>query len=342
MSHLCLSADGSALVSADADNRVKVWTTDPTRETNVLTHEGIVVYTAVAPEGGLLATSNPNFFVVDLWDLRSGAAKRQRFINDAKAEPAFSPDGKWLALRRFADPNGNEVELWDRSTTPYRRVQFLPSAYGFGHLLRFSPDSRILVFRAPGEVLELWDTVARQSLGQLPDHTSSCGTAFSSDGELIATGCRGQIRIWHVRSQRLLAMIEKQHRDIRSLCFSSDDNMLMAASGDAEVRRWDVTNPEAPHPLPPLRGHTAFVHQIALSPDGKILASAGNDSTVRLWDPLSGEELVTLRGHSAVVACVAWSPDGQSLYTGSGDATVRIWRAPSWKDIEQTQGSRLN
>ncbi len=324
VSHLCLSADGRTLVSADVDNRIKVWTTDPTRETNVLTQEGIAVYTAVAPEAELLAISNPNFFTVDLWDLRSGAATR--FVTDAKAEPAFSPDGKWLALRRFTDPV--EVELWDRTTTPYRKVQALPCAAAIGHQLRFSPDSRILVFRAPGEVMELWDTVARQSLGQLPDHPLKlCGTAFSSDGELIATGCNGRIRIWHVRSRELLATMEEQHDVVRSLCFSSDDNMLIAASGNAEVRRWDVTDPENPHPLSPLRGHTAFVHQIALSPDGKTLASGGEDSTLRLWDPLAGQELMTLRAHSAVIACLAWSPDGQSLYTGSGDATVRIWRA---------------
>ena len=338
VSHLCLSADGRTLVSADVNNRIKVWTTDPTGETNVLTQEGIVVYTAVAPEGELLVTTNPNFFTVDLWDLRSGAATR--FVTDAKAEPAFSPDGKWLALRRFSDPI--EVELWDRTTTPYRKVQALPCAFAIGHQLRFSPDSRILVFLAPGEpneVLELWDTVARQSLGQLPDHPSKfCSTAFSSDGELIATGCDGRIRIWHARSQRLLAAMGEQHDDVRSLCFSSDDNMLIAASGNAEVRRWDVTDPENPHSLSPLRGHTAFVCQIALSPDGKTLASGGWDSTLRLWDPLAGQELMILRAHSAVIACLAWSPDGQSLYTGSGDATVRIWHAATEHEI-QTQSA---
>jgi WD40 repeat protein len=335
VSHLCLSADGSTLVSADIDNRIKVWTTDPTGETNVLTQEGIVIHTAVAPEGELLVTNNPNFFTVDLWDLQSGAATR--FVTDARAEPAFSPDGKWLALRRVTDPM--EVELWDRTTTPYHKVSVGPCAFSIGHQLRFSPDSRILVFRAPGAVLELWDTVARQSLGQLPDHPSIyCGTAFSGDGELIATGCDGRIRIWHVRSRELLAAMGEQHDDVRSLCFSSDDNMLIAASGNAEVRRWDVTDPESPHPLSPLRGHTAFVNQIALSPDGKTLASGGWDSTLRLWDPLAGQELMTLRAHSAVISCLAWSPDGQSLYTGSGDATVRIWRAATEHEI-QTQSA---
>ena len=182
--------------------------------------------------------------------------------------------------------------------------------------------------------MELWDTVARQSLGQLPDHPSIfCGTAFSSNGELIATSCGRRIRIWHVRSRELLAAMGEQYYDVRSLCFSSDDNMLIAASGNAEIRLWDVTNPENPQPLSPLRGHTAFVNQIALSPDGKTLASGGWDSTLRLWDPLAGRELMTLRAHSAIISCLAWSPDGESLYTGSGDATVRIWHAATEQEI---------
>ncbi|MCH8194142.1 MAG: WD40 repeat domain-containing protein, partial [Planctomycetes bacterium] len=338
VSQLCLSADGSTLVSGDVNGWVKVWMTDPNAETNVLTHEGLIVYTAVAPEGDLLAATNSNFFAVDLWDLRSRTATR--IINDAKAEVAFSPDGKWRALRTFSKPY--KVELWDRSTTLEGPDQDLSCAMAIGYQLRFSPDSRILVFRAPGESnepnsLQLWDIDASKSLGQLPDMTEICGTAFSSAGELIATGTDGRIRIWDVRSQTLLAEIEDQYKQIRSLCFSADDIMLIAASGNADVRRWDVTDLEHPQELSPLRGHTAFVNQIALSPDGKTLASGGDDSTLRLWDPLSGEELVTLRAHSSIIQCLAWSPDGQTLYTGSGDATVRIWHAPSWEEIEAAE-----
>ena len=155
-------------------------------------------------------------------------------------------------------------------------------------------------------------------------------SACASDRELMATGTDGRIQIWPVRSQALLATMPDQHKKIRSLCFSADDIRLIAASGNADVRRWDVTDLEHPQELSPLRGHTAFVNQIALSPDGKTLASGGDDSTLRLWDPLSGEELVTLRAHSSIIQCLAWSPEGQTLYTGSGDATVSIWHSPRW------------
>jgi WD40 repeat protein len=328
VTHLALSADGSMLVSADADSEVKVWATDPGEEPNLLPHDGIVVWAAVSPDGQTLATSDPNFFTVRLWDLRTRASTP--LITNDKAEVAFSPDGKWLALRRF---NG-KVELQDRTVTPYRTQHVLQGVVTIGYQLRFSPDSRILVYPGKGENLELWDVIANKRLGGLPNHSGWVGaTAFSPDGEVIAAGSSGQIRLWNAQSQRLLSTIGQQ-REIRSICFSPDGRMLVAGSGDEEVRRWDVSDPELPRPLSPLRGHTAFVAQLAFSPDGKTLATGSYDSTLKLWDMALGQEVATLRGHSAVIQCLAWSPDGQTIYTGSGDATVRIWRAPSWEEID--------
>jgi len=328
ISHLALSADGKTLVSTDMSNEIKVWATDPAEEANVLTHDGIVVHAAISPDGEMLATSDPNFLTVRLWNLRTRSATP--FITNDKAQVAFSPDGKWLAIGRYS----GAVELWDRTSMPYRKAQVVAGFLAIGYYLNFSPDSRILAFRAPGDVVGLWDVAAQRSLGQLQNHSSiTCGTAFSSDGELIATGSDGQVRIWHVRSQRLLAAIAGQSSAIRSVCFSPDASVLVGASGDAEVRRWNISDPKHPQPLTPLRGHTAFVPQIIFSPDGKTLATASYDSTLRLWNAALGEEVATLRGHSAVVQCLTWSADGRAIFTGSGDATVRIWRAPSWEEI---------
>jgi WD40 repeat protein len=328
ISHLALSADGKTLISADINNEIKVWATDPAEDANVLTHDGIVVHTAISPDDEMLATSDPNFFTVRLWNLRTRAATP--FISKDKAQVAFSPDGKWLAIGRFNGP----VELWDRMSMPYRKAQVVMGLSAIGYHLNFSPDSRILAFRAAGDVVELWDVAAQKSLGQLQNHSSvACGTAFSSDGKLIATGSDSQVRIFQVRSQRLLATIGAQDSSIRSVCFSPDASVLAAASGNAQVRRWNISDPTRPRPLPPLTGHTAFVPQIAFSPDGKTLATASYDSTLRLWNAALGQEVAVLRGHSAVVQCLTWSADGQAIFTGSGDATVRIWRAPSWEEI---------
>ena len=45
----------------------------------------------------------------------------------------------------------------------------------------------------------------------------------------------------------------------------------------------------------PLRGHTALVGDVDVSPDGSLLASGGVDTTVRLWDVAERRELAVLQ-----------------------------------------------
>ncbi len=74
-----------------------------------------------------------------------------------------------------------------------------------------------------------------------------------------------------------------------------------------------------------LRGHTAAVSQVRISPDGRWIASASADGTARIWDAATGAHLDTLVGHMAGVSCVAWSPDSDILATGSDDKAIRLW-----------------
>lgn len=74
-----------------------------------------------------------------------------------------------------------------------------------------------------------------------------------------------------------------------------------------------------------LRGHTAAVSQVRISPDGRWIASASADGTVKIWDAETGAHLNTLVGHMAGVSCVAWAPDSNTLATGSDDKAIRLW-----------------
>ncbi|KAK0657490.1 WD40-repeat-containing domain protein [Cercophora newfieldiana] len=90
--------------------------------------------------------------------------------------------------------------------------------------------------------------------------------------------------------------------------------------------------PSARQPLTPhyqkrvaLRGHTAAISQVRISPDGRWIASASADGTAKIWDAQTGENIDTLVGHMAGLSCVAWAPDSNCLATGSDDKAIRLW-----------------
>jgi WD40 repeat protein len=75
-----------------------------------------------------------------------------------------------------------------------------------------------------------------------------------------------------------------------------------------------------------LRGHTAEVLCVAISPRSPVLASGSHDKTIKLWHLETGELIGTLTGHFDSVNAVAFSSDGHFLASGSHDKTVKIWR----------------
>lgn len=91
------------------------------------------------------------------------------------------------------------------------------------------------------------------------------------------------------------------------------------------VSRRQVHVSRAPAAPPVIRGHSAPITSVAVSPGGRVLASGSRDTTVKLWDLRTGQERNTLRGHSGPVLSLAFAHDGKTLASSSEDHTVRLW-----------------
>jgi WD40 repeat protein/tRNA A-37 threonylcarbamoyl transferase component Bud32 len=177
----------------------------------------------------------------------------------------------------------------------------------------------------------------RGGIFTLHGHTDGLtGTAFSPDGQLLATASVDQsARLWDARSGELLLTLEGHADRVSGVAFSPDGRCLATASWDGSVRLWDVDSGEL---LLTLEGHGDRVSSVAFSPDGKRLATASWDLTARLWDVRSGELLLALQGHRGAVYGVAFSPDGECLATASADGTSRLWDAGSGEQLLTFQG----
>nr|WP_211178374.1 DnaJ domain-containing protein [Brasilonema octagenarum] len=94
---------------------------------------------------------------------------------------------------------------------------------------------------------------------------------------------------------------------------------------ETEVVSLKGASPETWKCVQTLRGHTAAVNAIAITPDSQTLASASNDTTVRLWNLKTGKWLYTLAGQEEAVLSVAITSDSKTLVSGSVARKISSW-----------------
>ncbi|MEG3910282.1 serine/threonine-protein kinase [Microcoleus sp. w1-18aA5] len=149
--------------------------------------------------------------------------------------------------------------------------------------------------------------------------------ALSPDGQTLVSASFGTIRIWNLRTGRLLVPpLYSVHskKSVKTLAVSPDGSILASGGGDNNVILWDLKTGRR---MRTIAAHKAAVNAIAFSRDGQTLASGSDDKTVRLWNVKTGSRLRTLSGHAGGVNAIALSRDGKTLASGSQDKTVRLW-----------------
>ncbi len=165
---------------------------------------------------------------------------------------------------------------------------------------------------------DLTKSVFTETLGNILSAT------FSPNGQLLATcdtDC--QIRLWDVKTGKLLAICQGHKNWVRSVAFSPDSRVLASGAADYTVRFWNVMDGAC---LKTCRGHQNEVFSVAFSLNGQHLVSSSGDLTLRLWQLQTGECLQTFEGHTSWVRSVAFHPsDARILASGGDDQTIRVW-----------------
>lgn len=245
-----------------------------------------VVALAASPDGRYLAAGG-KFGRLALWDLPSGQLLRDLKLHDFDIWAlAFSPEGTLLASGGF----DGRVKLWDLRT-------------GLEAGVFCDPELRS---------------------AEAPEGTAHTGwvrcVAFSPDGERLATGgCDGYVRIWDVRTLRLLAKL-RGGINVYSVAFSPDGKFLAWSNNPGEVR-WATAGDWQEVRVVPVR-HSAFC--VAFSPLGGRVAAAGHHKVVWVWDVASGALLRQLSGHEGRIWGLVFLTETR-LVTTAEDGTFRVW-----------------
>ena len=148
-------------------------------------------------------------------------------------------------------------------------------------------------------------------------------------GGVLASGSRGEIRLWDINTGRLIATLSEypwldswQVDEINSLAFSPDGQILIGGGADATLKIWHIGARDL---IDILEEHKAAVRCVAYSPSGQTLATGGDDRKISLWNRRKREAFTTLSWGDSVPHSLAFSPNGQLLASGSY-RKIKIWR----------------
>jgi WD40 repeat protein/serine/threonine protein kinase len=141
-------------------------------------------------------------------------------------------------------------------------------------------------------------------------------------------------------------------RDYRQLGSQLIGRLLGTAAPDIQAllkgaaennRPW--IRPLTPSLTPPggplirtFKGHTAWVHSVALTSDGRFAVSGSWDCTLRVWDLRLGQSVRTLEGHRGWVNAVAVTPDGSRAISAASDCTLRVWDLGTGQSVQTLKG----
>ena len=156
-------------------------------------------------------------------------------------------------------------------------------------------------------------------------------TAFSADGELLATGEGGTLQLWEVATGRPIRSFVGHWDEIRALAFSPDGQVLASSAYDRTVRLWGVTTGRLLQMFE--SEERRYDQSLVFRPDGNVLAVlSGNEGL--LWDISTGRRN-SFKAPEALITSLVFLSDGSIRFSSADLDRVGIW------DLAQHQPLRM-
>jgi WD40 repeat protein/serine/threonine protein kinase len=236
--NLAFGPDGTWLMTGcGADDRLRIWDVGTARVRQEITFPDMHVSSpTVSPDGTIVAVTanrpNEQIPILTVCDIASGKS----LFSTQGVALAYSPDGRWLAVRA-----GDEKTLLLLDARTYKTATRFTGHEKFVDKATFSPDSSCLASCSRDRTVRLWQ-IESGECQVLRGHTDEVyAIAFHPDGTRLATAARdGAVWLWDVARGEAVARLPRHKSFVWSLAFSPDGATLASGSGDTTIRLWDT------------------------------------------------------------------------------------------------------
>lgn len=289
----CLQFDDDKIVSGADDSHVNIYSTATGKKRMTLEgHEGGVW--ALQYVGNTLVTGSTDRRV-RVWDMDTG-----------KCTHVFTGHTSTIRCLLITKPirPGEQPMIITGSRDATLRVWRLPD-----------PKDRAGHFHGNGSNNS--DALNPYFVHSLVGHRQSVRAIAAHGHTLVSGSYDNTVRVWDIRSGRLLHLLEGHTQKVYSVVIDAERNRCMSGSMDTSVRIWDLETGEC---IKKLDGHSVLVGLLGLS--HQYLVSAAADSILRVWSPETGVCHHALSGHGNSITC--FQHDNDKVISGS-EGGLKMW-----------------
>jgi hypothetical protein len=169
--------------------------------------------------------------------------------------------------------------------------------------------------------------------------TTVSALAASPHGEVVALGGRLQVLLYHTGSLDLLGVLPFPEGVVRTVRFSRNAKLLLAAGGEAaksgRVVVWDVATGTR---MAEVGEEFDEVLAADISADQRVVALGGPAKIVRLLKTADGTVAHEIRSHTDWVTTLEFSPDGKRLATGDRSGNLFLWETRGAREAGTLKG----
>ena len=320
---LCISNDGSKILSGGLDGRICVWKwQDGSLLTSFDAHlEGVVGmawYSDNPEEKRIVSVGGDQF--IRVWDFSLG---EKLFEWDTKVEGINSMTVMSAAGQVCVCGDDGMIRIWDLETA--QEIYRLPGHWG--RILCLSTVTKDATLISGGEdlTLRIWHLGPSVNSERLYGHMDIIrAVVIEPEGKwAVSAGDDMTLRIWELGAAKPHTTMHGHSQRIRSIALASDRNgipLIISGSDDETIKVWNKETGELVHTL---RTNQFGINALAFNLSNQYFVSAGEDGTIIIWNANIRPTTDSWVEHEGKILSLATAQ--KRVVSTSSDGTVRLW-----------------